>query len=142
MKKTILTAVLTAGLAGRLCAAVAEDSKIFTPYFDMTMTEAGFMPSQGNLFSGGNINTQVGLLTKIAKNDQIFGLYNFNYSGQGFAPQDTKQFTDRSTYVNGKEVEVDGRVRGLTAGLDEDGFLLLKTMAGIERVISGGVRRI
>jgi len=96
MKKTILTAVLTAGLAGRLCAAVAEDSKIFTPYFDMTMTEAGFMPSQGNLFSGGNINTQVGLLTKIAKNDQIFGLYNFNYSGQGFAPQDTKQFTDRS----------------------------------------------
>jgi hypothetical protein len=85
-----------AALAGRLCAAVAEDSKIFTPYFDMTMTEAGYLPSQGNIFSGGNINTQVGLLSRISSKDSIFGLYSFNYAGEGFAPQDTKQFTDRT----------------------------------------------
>lgn len=96
MKKIILSAVLTAGLAGGLQAAVAEDSKIFTPHFDMTLNEAAFMPSNGNIFSGGNINTQVGLLTKITKKDHLFGLYNFNYAGQGFAPQDSKQFTDRS----------------------------------------------
>ncbi len=96
MKKLIISAFFAASMAGRLCAAVAEDSKIFTPFFDMTMTEAGYMPSQGNLFSGGNMNTQVGLLTKISPKDSLFGLYNFNYSGQGFSPQDSKQFTDRS----------------------------------------------
>jgi len=96
MKKIILSAFVTAGLAGRLCAAVAEDSRIFTPFFDMTLTEAGYLPSEGNIFSGGNINTQVGLLTKITQKDHLFGLYNLNYAGPGFAPQDSKQFTDRS----------------------------------------------
>jgi hypothetical protein len=96
MKKIILSAVIAAGLAGRLCAAVAEDSKIFTPFFDMTLTEAGYLPSEGNIFSGGNINTQVGLLAKVTQKDHLFGLYNFNYTGPGFAPQDSKQFTDRS----------------------------------------------
>lgn len=96
MKKIILSALVMGALAGRLSAAVAEDSKIFTPFFDMTMTEAGYLPSEGNIFSGGNINTQVGLLSKISPKDSIFGLYNFNYAGQGFAPQDSKQFTDRT----------------------------------------------
>jgi len=96
MKKIILSAVITAGLAGRLCAAVAEDSKIFTPFFDMSINEALYVPSVGNFFSGGNMNTQVGLLTKITAKDQLFGLYNFNYAGPCFAPQDSKQFTDRS----------------------------------------------
>lgn len=96
MKKIILGFLAAAVMAGRLCAAVAEDSKIFTPFFDMTLNEAAYMPSVGNIFSGGNINTQVGLLTKITQKDHLFGLYNFNYAGPGFAPQDSKQFTDRS----------------------------------------------
>ncbi|MDO8805364.1 MAG: hypothetical protein Q7R35_13155 [Elusimicrobiota bacterium] len=96
MKKIILSAFIAAGMAARLCAAVAEDSKIFTPFFDMSMTEAAFLPSEGNIFSGGNINTQVGLLAKATQADHLFGLYNFNYGGPGFAPQDSKQFTDRS----------------------------------------------
>ncbi len=96
MKKLILSALIAAGTAGGLHAAVAEDSRIFTPFFDMTMGEAAFLPSKGNIFSGGNINTQVGLLAKVTEKDHIFGLYNFNYAGQGFAPQDSKQFTDRS----------------------------------------------
>ena len=96
MKKTILTALIAAAAAGSAFATVAEDSKIFTPYFDMTLSEAAFLPSEGNIFSGGNINTQVGLLSKITQKDHLFGLYTFNYTGQGFTPQDSKQFTDRS----------------------------------------------
>lgn len=96
MKKILFSAFLAAGLAGRLCAAVAEDSRIFTPFFDMTLSEAAFLPSEGNIFSGGNMSTQVGLLAKAAEKHHLFGLYNFNYSGQGFTPQDSKQFTDRS----------------------------------------------
>jgi len=95
MKKITLSLILM-GAAVNSYAAVAEDSKIFTPYFDMTLMEAAFMPSQGNIFSGGNINTQVGLLTKITQKDSLFGLYNFNYSGPAFQPQDSKQFTDRN----------------------------------------------
>jgi len=96
MKKLILSAFVAAAMAGRLHAAAAEDSKIFTPFFDMTLTEAGYLPSEGNIFSGGNINTSVGLLSKVTQKDHVFGLYNFNYAGPGFAPQDSKQFTDRS----------------------------------------------
>ena len=96
MKKIILTVLLAAVPAADLFAAAAEDSKIFTPFFDMTLTEAGYLPSEGNIFSGGNINTQVGLLSKITQKDHLFALYNFNYAGPGFAPQDSRQFTDRS----------------------------------------------
>ncbi|MCX5786436.1 MAG: hypothetical protein NTX59_12195 [Elusimicrobia bacterium] len=96
MKRIILSGAIMALLAGRLCAASAEDSKIFTPYFNMTLNEAAYLPSAGNIFSGGNINTQVGLLSKITRKDSLFGLYTFNYSGPAFQPQDSKQFTDRS----------------------------------------------
>lgn len=96
MKKLILSAFIAASMAGGAWAAVAEDSKIFTPFFDMTLSEAAFLPSEGNIFSGGNINTQVGLLAKVSQKDQLFGLYNFGYMGQSFTPQDSKQFTDRS----------------------------------------------
>jgi BirA family biotin operon repressor/biotin-[acetyl-CoA-carboxylase] ligase len=51
-----------------------------------------------------------------------------------------RQFAEHSTYVRGKAVEVDGRIRGVTAGLDEHGFLLVATSSGIERIIAGGVR--
>lgn len=95
MKKTIVTALI---LSAATCsfAAVAGDSKIFTPYFDMTLLEAVYVPSVGNFFSGGNLNTQVGLLTKLTETDQVFTLYTFKYSGPAFQPQDSKQFTDRN----------------------------------------------
>lgn len=77
-------------------ATTGEGSKTFSPYFDMTLSEGAFIPSDGNFFSGGNINTQVGLLTKVNPSNSIFGLYNLRYSGPGFQPQDSKQFQDRS----------------------------------------------
>jgi len=51
-----------------------------------------------------------------------------------------RRFEERSSYVRGRAVEVDGRVQGITAGMDENGFLLLQTSSGIEKIIAGGVR--
>jgi BirA family biotin operon repressor/biotin-[acetyl-CoA-carboxylase] ligase len=54
-----------------------------------------------------------------------------------------EQFEARSSYVRGKLVEVDGPDRiitGITAGLDENGFLRVQTAHGIETIVAGGVR--
>ena len=51
-----------------------------------------------------------------------------------------RQFEARSTYVRGKSVEVEGRIHGITAGLNPDGFLLVKTASGTETILAGGVR--
>lgn len=54
-----------------------------------------------------------------------------------------EQFKARSSYVEGKQVEVDapgGVIEGVTAGLDENGFLKVRTAHGIETVFTGGVR--
>jgi len=51
-----------------------------------------------------------------------------------------RQFAEHSTWVKGKAVEVDGAIRGVTAGIDENGFLLVATATGTERIIAGGVR--
>jgi BirA family biotin operon repressor/biotin-[acetyl-CoA-carboxylase] ligase len=47
-----------------------------------------------------------------------------------------------SSYVRGKRVHIDedGGYKGVTAGLDERGFLRVETATGIRTVISGGVR--
>jgi BirA family biotin operon repressor/biotin-[acetyl-CoA-carboxylase] ligase len=54
-----------------------------------------------------------------------------------------EQFEARSSYVRGKSVDVDAADRiitGVTAGLDDNGFLLVRTPTGIETIIAGGVR--
>jgi BirA family transcriptional regulator, biotin operon repressor / biotin---[acetyl-CoA-carboxylase] ligase len=54
-----------------------------------------------------------------------------------------EQFEARSSYVRGKSVEIDAADRiisGFTAGLDDNGFLLVQTVTGIETIIAGGVR--
>jgi BirA family biotin operon repressor/biotin-[acetyl-CoA-carboxylase] ligase len=50
------------------------------------------------------------------------------------------RFEELSTWPRGKAVEVDGRIRGITAGLDENGFLLVQTPEKLETIIAGGVR--
>jgi BirA family biotin operon repressor/biotin-[acetyl-CoA-carboxylase] ligase len=55
-------------------------------------------------------------------------------------PYILRQFEERSTYVRGKTVVVDGRTKGVTSGLDQDGFLLLRTDSGIETILTGGIR--
>lgn len=48
----------------------------------------------------------------------------------------------KSTWIRGKEVFVDeaGGYTGVTAGLDEKGFLIVRTGGSLRRVLSGGVR--
>jgi BirA family biotin operon repressor/biotin-[acetyl-CoA-carboxylase] ligase len=61
---------------------------------------------------------------------------------QGVAPI-LVEFGARSSYVKGKLVEValDGRnIEGVTAGLDEHGFLRVQTATGVETILAGGVR--
>jgi BirA family biotin operon repressor/biotin-[acetyl-CoA-carboxylase] ligase len=63
------------------------------------------------------------------------------------APADAMQscirrFEERSSYARGKRVKVaeGGSFEGVTVGLDERGFLRVKTTEGERLVISGGVR--
>lgn len=55
-----------------------------------------------------------------------------------------RRFEKASSYARGKQVHVDeaGGYEGVTAGLDDHGFLLVETTAGMRTVVSGGVRAI
>lgn len=63
-------------------------------------------------------------------------------AGAGILPR----FAGRSSYVRGARVQVDDHgaasFTGVTAGLDERGFLRVETEGGIRTVLSGGVRKI
>jgi BirA family transcriptional regulator, biotin operon repressor / biotin---[acetyl-CoA-carboxylase] ligase len=50
------------------------------------------------------------------------------------------RFEECSTWPRGKAVAVDDTIRGVTAGLDENGFLLVQTAEKLETIIAGGVR--
>jgi BirA family biotin operon repressor/biotin-[acetyl-CoA-carboxylase] ligase len=53
-----------------------------------------------------------------------------------------RRFEQSSSYARGKQVTVeeDGGYEGVTAGLDERGFLLVQTSSGLKTVLSGSVR--
>lgn len=51
-----------------------------------------------------------------------------------------RRFEECSTYALGKAVEVEGGIRGITAGLDAEGFLKVQTDRGVEIITAGGVR--
>ena len=55
-----------------------------------------------------------------------------------------RRFEEHSSYARGKRVRVEesGGFDGVTAGLDDRGFLLVKTREGLRTVLSGGVREI
>jgi BirA family biotin operon repressor/biotin-[acetyl-CoA-carboxylase] ligase len=54
-----------------------------------------------------------------------------------------EQFEAHSSYVDGKSVVVEmpgGELTGITAGLDENGYLRVRTARGMETIVTGGVR--
>jgi BirA family transcriptional regulator, biotin operon repressor / biotin---[acetyl-CoA-carboxylase] ligase len=54
-----------------------------------------------------------------------------------------RRFGEHSSWVRGKQVRIDengSRIEGMTEGLDERGFLLVRTAQGIQTVLSGTVR--
>ncbi|MBI4051527.1 MAG: hypothetical protein HY400_03375, partial [Elusimicrobia bacterium] len=73
-----------------------ESKRRVTPYFNMTLSEGTFIPSKGDIFTGGQMNTHMGVLWNIRENHSLFGLYNFKYTGPAFQPQDGREFQDRS----------------------------------------------
>ena len=54
-----------------------------------------------------------------------------------------RRFAQQSSWVRGKRVRVEengSRIEGITAGLDDRGFLQVSTVQGIQTVLSGTVR--
>jgi BirA family transcriptional regulator, biotin operon repressor / biotin---[acetyl-CoA-carboxylase] ligase len=53
-----------------------------------------------------------------------------------------RRFAERSSYARGKRVRVEeaGGYNGVTEGLDDRGFLQVRTAQGVRTVLSGGVR--
>ncbi len=54
-------------------------------------------------------------------------------------------FEANSSYTRGKHVEVEmngERIGGVTAGLDENGYLRVQTAHGVETIVTGGVRAV
>ena len=69
--------------------------------------------------------------------------------GMGTAPAEAamtiiRRFEERSSYARGKRVHVEeaGGFDGVTTGLDDRGFLLVKARDGLRTVLSGGVREL
>ena len=80
--------------------AVRAESRYFTPYFNMGMSQGAFLPSQGSFFAGANLGMSVGLLTKISENHSLFALYNLGFSGEGFRFPDTAEFSSKDLSHN------------------------------------------
>lgn len=56
-----------------------------------------------------------------------------------------RRFSEQSSWVRGKAVRIEengGKVEGTTAGLDERGFLQVRTAEGLQTVLSGSVREL
>lgn len=65
-------------------------------------------------------------------------------AGRGEFADILARFEAASSYARNAEVHVEeeGGYTGMTAGLDERGFLRVRTSAGVRTVISGGVRKL
>jgi hypothetical protein len=94
--KTRLMLAVTLSLAAADAGAVGFESRRFTPYFNMRMSQGAYLPSQGAFFTGAGMNMRVGLLAKAAEKHSLFGLYNLNFSGQGFRFPDSQEFESKS----------------------------------------------
>src|SRR3989338_2590399 len=93
MKK--LLAALTVLLGGGALSAAPLENRIFTPYFDMGVSQGAYLPSSGDFFSGAHMNMNVGALAKITDKHSIFALYGLNFAGQAFRFQDTSEFDSK-----------------------------------------------
>ena len=54
-----------------------------------------------------------------------------------------RRFTENSSWVHGKQVRIEengGRLEGITEGLDARGFLQVRTVNGLQTILSGTVR--
>jgi len=90
------------------------------------------------------------LVTALLKSlDREFRMLLPQRVGIGPAPPEAamtiiRRFEERSSYARGKRVHVEenGGFEGVTTGLDDRGFLLVKARDGLRTVLSGGVREL
>jgi len=68
--------------------------------------------------------------------------YRTLQAGGGAHESILQRFTQQSSWMRGREIAVDenGEFTGVTNGLDERGFLRVRTSAGVRTVLSGTVR--
>jgi BirA family biotin operon repressor/biotin-[acetyl-CoA-carboxylase] ligase len=87
--------------------------------------------------ASGREQSREDLLTKLLPTvDAYCGLL----AHQGKGPI-LDMFTNASSYVRGRRVKIDDTMEGMTAGLSESGFLLLRDDAGRQHtILAGGVR--
>ena len=84
--------------------------------------------------ASGREQSREDLLTKLLPTvDSYCGLL----AHQGKGPI-LDMFTNASSYVRGRRVKIDDTVEGMTAGLNESGFLLLRDDAGKQHTILAG----
>ena len=91
----------------------------------------------GHVF-GQRINRQ-GLLVRLLKSLEREALGLLDSRSRGAIPARVEA---ASTWIRGRQVEVHGpqQYTGTTEGLDEHGFLLLRTAGGLVQVQTGGIR--
>jgi BirA family transcriptional regulator, biotin operon repressor / biotin---[acetyl-CoA-carboxylase] ligase len=69
--------------------------------------------------------------------------YRLLATGTDARPSILRRFAERSTWVQGKPVRVEengSRIEGTTEGLDDRGFLQVRTAQGLRTILSGTVR--
>lgn len=69
--------------------------------------------------------------------------YHLLVEQKGAGQSILRRFTEQSSWVRGKQVRIEdngGRVQATTEGLDERGFLQVRTAQGLRTVLSGTVR--
>lgn len=90
------------------------------------------------LESNGRLQSRERLIVALLESLEGF-CSNLHEKGPGVI---LRAFAASSSYaVNRRVVVEEGGIKGLTAGLDENGFLLVQSDAGrIERIASGGIR--
>jgi BirA family biotin operon repressor/biotin-[acetyl-CoA-carboxylase] ligase len=87
----------------------------------------------------GRRNSRQALLVSLLKSLQREALGLLDSAAGETIPRRVKQ---ASTWISGRQVEVHGpqACTGITAGLDENGFLLVRTANGLVTVQTGGIR--
>jgi BirA family transcriptional regulator, biotin operon repressor / biotin---[acetyl-CoA-carboxylase] ligase len=94
---------------------------------------------------GARTERQPLLIALLRALDRELALLEQEHAGLGEGPGVLERFEAASSWVRGKEVQVPehGGYTGVTAGLDNRGFLLVDTGSGERRtVLSGGVRAV
>lgn len=75
--------------------AVPLSTKVWSPFFDMNVTQAAYFPAGGQVFEGAQVNAAMGWNVKQGPRNSILALYNMRFTGAGFQFPDTKEFSSK-----------------------------------------------